>query len=165
MRGTNRSCLKRNSRGKRTGAVLEAHFIDQAPDGFGSALSFFSDEAFRFYLPAYLMADIDGLLEQADPVFHLCHGLDDLSRSETVNPRRYGNRTWSDHAQHRFSMFTPTQAAAITDYLRFKRGSLFEGEFGADRITQAIKNYWDARARAQADCDGWRTLAVRAGQV
>lgn len=28
-------------------------FIDRAPDGFGSALSFFSHEAFRYYLPGY----------------------------------------------------------------------------------------------------------------
>ena len=40
--------------------------IDRAPDGFGSALSFFSDEAFRFYLPAYLIADsVTAQLEDA----------------------------------------------------------------------------------------------------
>jgi len=37
-------------------------FLDRSPGGLASALSMFSHEAFRFYLPAYLIADIDGKL-------------------------------------------------------------------------------------------------------
>ena len=51
--------------GKNDWRVLSSEFIDGAPSGLGSALSFFSDSAFRFYLPAYLLADIDGKLERA----------------------------------------------------------------------------------------------------
>jgi hypothetical protein len=39
---------------------LDTAFIDRAPDGFGSALSFFSGAAFRYYLPAYLLAEPEG---------------------------------------------------------------------------------------------------------
>ena len=73
LRGSNEGdepyLLEQEFKGKSDWRVLDPKFIDQAPDGFGTALSFFSDEAFHFYLPAYLLADIDGLLEQHDPVF------------------------------------------------------------------------------------------------
>src|SRR5688500_13893889 len=51
---------------------LEPSFLDDAPDGLASALSFLSDEAFRYFLPAYLIADLDDQLECVDVVFHLC---------------------------------------------------------------------------------------------
>src|SRR5438034_1764090 len=84
LRGSNEgdepSLLEDEFRGKRDWQSLDPAFLDQAPDGFASALCFFSDEAFRFYLPAYLIADLDGLFQRVDPVYHLCHGLDDTSR-------------------------------------------------------------------------------------
>ena len=86
--------LEAEFKGKTDWRDLDAQFIDQAPDGYGSALSFFSAEAFCFYLPAYLIADIDGLLERSDPVFHLCHGLDNESKAKFINPLRYGTQTW-----------------------------------------------------------------------
>ena len=55
---------------------LSPTFLSQTPDGYGSALNFFSDEAFRYYLPAFLLADIDNALNGPGPVFHLNHGLD-----------------------------------------------------------------------------------------
>src|ERR1700733_15402360 len=82
------SCLRSNDpgedpymveecfRGKTHWQKLDAGFIDHAPYGLGCALSFMSDEAFRFYLPAYLMADLDGKLEQVDPASNLCLSLD-----------------------------------------------------------------------------------------
>src|SRR5688572_4034867 len=124
LRGSNEGdepyLLEQEFKGKSDWRVLDPKFIDQAPDGFGTALSFFSDEAFHFYLPAYLLADIDGLLEQHDPVFHLTHGLTDGECSVRINPRRYGERTWFDHASHRFAMFTQREAAAIVAYLTHK---------------------------------------------
>src|SRR3954462_14775879 len=45
--------LDEEFKGKSDWRALDAAFIDQAPNGYGTALSFFSDEAFRFYLPAY----------------------------------------------------------------------------------------------------------------
>jgi hypothetical protein len=86
--------LEEEFRGKRDKEALDAEFLDKAPDGLGSALCFFSDEALRFYLPAYLIADIDGKLERVDPIFFLLHGLDESTSKERVNPARYGDRTW-----------------------------------------------------------------------
>ena len=44
-------------------------------DGHAVALSFFSEAGFRFFLPAYLIADLQGKLSTADPLFHLTHGV------------------------------------------------------------------------------------------
>ncbi len=129
--------------GKDRWQSLEPEFIDRAPNGLGSALSFFSHEAFRFYLPAYLLADIDQALQRVNPVFHLIHGLDDQTRSESINPVLYGERTWMDESQDRFSGFTKTEAAAIVAYLKFKRES---SEFDQESIDQALHNYWHSRA-------------------
>ena len=41
-------------------AVLDANY---------EALSFFSEEGFRFFLPAFLIADLRGQLRTADPLF------------------------------------------------------------------------------------------------
>ena len=124
--------------------TLEAPFLDQAPDGYGTALSFFSAEAFRYYLPAFLLADLRGLLQRADPLFHLWHGLTDDRREQPVNPRRFGAWTWSAAIAERFEGFTPREAAAIVAYLRYKAA---HDELGLDRprIEQALTNYWLAR--------------------
>jgi hypothetical protein len=88
-------------------ADLDAAFVDQAPAGFGSALSFLSDGAFRYYLPAYLIADLDGALYQADPVFHLTHGLTDATRGEHLGGR--DGLTWWEVRTTRVASFTPDQ--------------------------------------------------------
>lgn len=121
---------------------LSTSFLDKTPDGYGSALSFFSDEAFRYYLPAFLIADLDDELQTADPVFHLTHGLNS-SASERINPRRYGERTYGDAARYKFSIFTPGQCAAIVSYLKFKAA---RDDFTAMQIRPALENYWTIRA-------------------
>jgi hypothetical protein len=83
---------------------VEAGFLD----GHANALSFFSEAGFRYFLPTYLIADLRGELQTADPLFHLTHGFSDWStevpagdrtlvvrhgRSAFVNPRRYGAMT------------------------------------------------------------------------
>ncbi len=147
LRGSNEGeepyLLEEEFKGKNDWRILDAAFIDQAPAGFGSALSFFSDEAFRFYLPAYLLASIDNLLERSDPVFHLCHGLDDASRNKKVNQRKHGERTWFDHASHKFAMFTKLQGGAIVAYLQF---ACERNEIESEMIDQALRNYWFTRA-------------------
>lgn len=137
--------VERDFRGKTDWRTLDPGFIDQAPDGLASALSFFSDAAFHFYLPAYLMADVEGRLDRADPSFHLTHGLDDSSRGERINPLRYGERTWWDAAQERFGRFTRDQAAAVAAYLRFKARSDSWGVRGPD-VAEALRNYWSGKA-------------------
>jgi hypothetical protein len=131
-------------RGKTDWRVLDAEFLDRD----SSALSFFSDEAFRFYLPAYLTADIDGLLQSASPVFHLTHGLSDESKTTPVNPRRYGARTWFESTRHRLAVLDQTQAAAVVSYLEYKRRT---DEWEQPVIDQALANFWRPRAMGRND--------------
>lgn len=123
---------------------IDANLLDKAPKGLSSALCFFSDEAFHFYLPAYMIADIRGQLREVDVVFHLTHGLDDKSRSKLVNSRRYGQRTWFDTMRHRYSVLTHDEVSAIVAYLQFKKKK--SNAFYGNEIDQALKNYWNARA-------------------
>jgi len=149
LRGSNEGdepyFVEQEFRGKDDWQSLAPDFLDQAPDGYASALSFLSDEAFRFYLPAYLIADLEGRLQRADPVFYLCFGLDDGSQGERVNPRRFGERTWSDECRHKFAIFTRAEAAAIAAYLHF-RWECEELPEARDRIAQALRNYWTPRS-------------------
>lgn len=126
-------------KGKSDWEKLAPEFIDQAPDGLSSALNFFSDEAFRFYLPAYLVADIDDQLDSVNPVFHLCYGLTDKDRKEEVNPKRYGDETWGEVEQKKFAIFNTAQKAALVEYLQFKAQ---KDEVQRDEIQQALRNYW-----------------------
>ena len=144
--GTEPALLEEEFKGKTDWRTLDPTFIDRAPDGFGTALHFFSDEAFRFYLPAYMLADLDGRLQQADVVFALTHGFDNESRDEKINPRRYGERTWFDYARFKYAMFTVRQVRAIFIYLAFKAESDSITDYERQRIRQALDNYWAARA-------------------
>ena len=143
LRGSNEGdepyLLEDEFKGKTDWRILGTAFLDQAPDGYASALSFFSDEAFRFYLPAYLIADLDQQLRTVDPTFHLCFGLDDLHGPQPINPRRYGDRTWLTEKQRKFAIFSPGQAAAIVAYLEYKAT---QDEFQQPMIEQALQNYW-----------------------
>lgn len=154
-------CLSRGNEGREPvlleqefGKVLDRHweelpqeFLDRAPDGYGSALSFFSDEAFRFYLPAYLVAMVDGNLQQADPIFHLTHGLS-RGGGRLINPRRYGARTARDEALHRLAVFTPTQAAAIRAFLEWFAASPECLPPEREDIHEAITTFWGQKAQS-----------------
>jgi hypothetical protein len=136
---------------------IDAGFLD----GHASALSFFSEAGFRFFLPAYLIADLRGLLCTADPLFHLTHGFSDWTtevrsgdrtlvlrhgRTSLVNPQRYGAMTPYDHARYRLSVFTREEAGAIVAYLKFKRDS-DPDVIDADAIDAALDSFWLERAR------------------
>lgn len=84
-------------------------------------------------------------LEASFIVFALTHGLDDKSRGERINPRRYGERTWFEHARHKFAVFNAAQARAIVGYLRHKLTNAEISDFEKTRIRQALDNYWLAR--------------------
>jgi hypothetical protein len=129
-------------------------------DGCYDALSFFSEAGFRFFLPAYLTADVRGQLQTADPVFPLTHGFLEVShpyRGTTqvfdrrsggdvlLNPRRYGAITWRDHARWRLAVFCREEASAIVEYLRFRRA---RDEDGLDTaaINAALSGFWLERA-------------------
>ena len=126
-------------KGKTDWQSLVPGFLDEAPCGLGSALSFFSDEAFRFYLPAYLIADIDGRFERVNVLFHLTHGLDNETKNKKINSQRYGERTWADAAQYKFSAFSLEEKKAIVMYLKFKYAT---ADFDKHAIEQALNNYW-----------------------
>jgi hypothetical protein len=149
LRGSNEGdepyLLEQEFKGKTDWSTLDPVFLDRAPDGYATALSFFSDEAFRFYLPAYLIADIDGRLKSTHPVFHLTHGLTDSGGEVKVNPRRYGERTWFEEASHKLAVFDKAQAAAIVAFLEFKSEA---DEFERENIRQALANFWRRRATA-----------------
>ncbi|MCP4359026.1 MAG: hypothetical protein GY796_13480 [Chloroflexi bacterium] len=76
-------------------ALLDSHY---------TALNFFSEAALRFFLPAYLTADLRDELQTADPLFVLVHGFSDMAiehltkaglfvrkigKNAFVNPQRY----------------------------------------------------------------------------
>jgi hypothetical protein len=134
--------LEDEFRDKRDWTALRAPFLDQSPEGFATALSFFSREAFRFYLPAYLLADLDGQLQHAEPLFHLWHGLDDDRRNEPVNVRRFGGWTWFEAISERMDAFAVAEVRVIVDYMRYKAD---RDSFARPKIEQALRNYWLVR--------------------
>jgi hypothetical protein len=136
---------------------IEARFLD----GHASALSFFSEAGFRFFLPAYLISDLRGQLYTADPLFHLTHGFSDWTtevpagdrtlaikhgKSAFINPRRYGAMTSYDYARHRLSIFTREEAGAIVAYLEFKRDA-DPDVIDKQAIDAALESFWLERTR------------------
>jgi hypothetical protein len=139
-------------------ASLDASMLDANYD----SLSFFSEGALRYFMPAYLIADVRKQLRTADPVFHLTHGLTAFESSIEVggrvwirrhggdallNPRRYGAITWRDHARFRLSVFSREEAAAIVAYLEW-RASDPERDFDREAIGAAVGEFWRDRARS-----------------
>jgi len=123
------------------------------------ALSFLSEGGFRYFLPAYLVADINGELETADAVFHLAGGFEDASvelpiggkvyrrkigKSAFVNPRRYGAMTFEDYARFRLSVFSREEAGAIVAYLEYRRD--LPDALDAEAINAALDGFWRSRA-------------------
>jgi hypothetical protein len=142
--------------GKTDWSALDSAMLDQRY----CALSFFSPAGFRFFLPAYLMADLRGELLTADPLFQLWHGFATISAevpvgsvmfdrrsggSRLVNPKRYGAMSWMDYARHRLSVFTREEAEAIVAYMNYKRESDATG-LEKPRIDEALKEFWLDRA-------------------
>jgi hypothetical protein len=131
--------------------ILDAHYV---------ALSFFSEAGFRFFLPAYLIADLRDELRTAEPLFHLTGGFY-VSSTEIpahsrvfvrktggtvlLNPKRYGAMTFSDYARFRLSVFTNEEAKAIVAYLNYRRDRDFHGVHRA-QIDAALKSFWLHRA-------------------
>ena len=111
----------------------------------------FSDEAFRYYIQAFMIYDLRSEIHYNDVVFHLTHGLQNQSTAETLNPRRYGSRTHWDVAVYQYSVFSHAQAAAIVEYLKFKLQAEEPNGFDAPLIRQALDNYWLDRAKSSVE--------------
>lgn len=135
---------------------LDAEILDTSY----TALSFFSEGGFRYFLPAYLIADLEERLQTADPVFHLTNGFSGkvvkipagqriyekrIGKSAFVNPQRYGAMTWQDHARRQLSVFTREEAGAIVAYLEYKRDQDSHG-LNAQEINAALDGFWHDRA-------------------
>jgi hypothetical protein len=136
---------------------IEPDFLD----GHATALSFFSEAGFRFFLPAYLVSDLRGQLYTADPLFHLTHGFSDWTtevpagdstltikhgKSAFLNPRRYGAMTSYDYARYRLSIFTREEAGAIVAYLEYKRDA-DPDVIDTKAIDAALGSFWLERAQ------------------
>ncbi|HSB68968.1 MAG TPA: hypothetical protein VLT62_06525 [Candidatus Methylomirabilis sp.] len=145
-------------RGKTDWRGIQVDFLE----AHAGALSFFSEGAFRFFMPAYLVADLRGHLQVADPLFHLTHGFSDFSvkiptrtrvfvirsgKSKLVNPRRYGAMTTFDYARFRLSVFTREEAGAIVAYLASVRDRDRDG-LNRPAIDAALSAFWLERAQA-----------------
>src|SRR5882724_138350 len=143
--------------GKTDWQKLDAAFLDAHP----AALSFFSEAGFRFFLPAYLVADLQDQLKSTNPLFSLTSGFSDFhadtivrdrrfavkgGKSELINPRRYGAATSQDYARYRLAVFTREEAGAIAAYLQCKRDSDLHGIDQA-AITAALSEFWLERSR------------------
>jgi len=126
-----------------------------------TALSFFSEGAFRYFLPAFLIADLHEQLQTADPIFHLTNGFSDhvmtlpagtrvyektIGKSAFVNPRRYGAMTWYDHARAKLSIFTREEARAIVAYLEYQQDTDAHG-IRRREIHAALDGFWRQRAQ------------------
>lgn len=134
--------LEEEFKGKTNWEYLNSEFLDQAPDDFSTALSFFSDEAFHFYIPAYLIADIKEELESTDVAWYLCHDFEEDYRDKKI----HGNQTWSDYGQKRFSTFSETEVKAVIAYLEFKKENYDEWDNSERKtVTQALDFYWKKR--------------------
>lgn len=103
-----------------------------------SALSFLTDEGFRYFLSAFLIADliipeIEGAWSNTDPVFHLTHG---LVEEEFENE---DNFNWYEIATRKFSHFNQDERKAIVSYLKY---CSIKDEYSRERINEALENYW-----------------------
>ena len=120
---------------------LDPDWLAQVPKGLSSALSFLSNEAVCFYIPAFIAADLEGRLSAADPVFALPHGFAHGVGAARIHPRK--PRTWGDHARDRWAALTPPQSRAIVHYLEWK---IEQNGPGVDSAAQALADYWYQRA-------------------
>ncbi|MFB3853822.1 MAG: DUF6714 family protein [Vicinamibacterales bacterium] len=135
---------------------LAAEFLD----GHYSALAFFSEGALRFFMPAFLVADLRGELQTADPVMTLARPFEETrvtvragSRDHErrtggaalLNPRRYGAVSFSDYARFRLSVFSREEAGAVVAYLEYRR-SIDTGGIDTPSIDLALESFWRERA-------------------
>ncbi|MDJ0613163.1 MAG: hypothetical protein QNJ29_05760 [Rhizobiaceae bacterium] len=144
--GEEPSALAIEFRGKTDWKQLDTAFLNQAPDGWGSALSFFSDSALRFYLPAYLIANIQDGLEFC-PASILCSSLTPSGEKVKI-AKMWGGGTMGDRARICFDKFNAEQVSAVIAYLWWELDT--DGDYDMC-IEQALENYWLQREAAFLD--------------
>ena len=135
--GEEPDALVRDFAGKDDWQALDSKFLDQSPEGWGTALSFFSDRALQFYLPAFLIADLKGELYTADPTGRLCLSLTPQSEKQKI-AKVWGGGTIGEHARETFSLFTDDQVEAVVEYLLWRCGQKSSNLI----IEHSLEHYW-----------------------
>jgi hypothetical protein len=136
--------LVNNSYGEEP-ALVRNHFLGQnnwnklSPEfiDFDGALSFFSNEAFRFFLPAFMIADINEQLNFNNPSVWLCWSVTPQSENKKI-AQAFGGGTIGERAKPCFKQFSKEEINAIVSYLQWK---LVKDENDLT-VAQALKNYW-----------------------
>ncbi|MEM7736539.1 MAG: hypothetical protein AAF267_12185 [Deinococcota bacterium] len=149
--------------GKWDWTELDADFLDRHAD----ALNFMSAGALRFFLPAYLVADVQGTLVTADPTFQLTYGFHTVVLSlpvngqtfskhtggdTLINPQRYGAISAKDYSRYRLAVFCREEAGAIVAYLQYMQTQRTD-----PAIATALNDFWLDRAEnapTNADLSG-----------
>lgn len=121
--------------------ALNSEWLDRSPNGLSSSLTFLSDCAVCFYLPAFLLADLKGELFSAEPSWHLTHGFTDVELGLRIWPRK--TVTWTEYSAQRWATLTSRQALAVVHYLEWCAEHRAETD---ERERQALSNFWYARA-------------------
>lgn len=135
--GTEPDTVRNHFLGRDDWRKLTHEFLDV--DG---TLAFLSDRAFRFYLPAFLVADINEKLELNDPTVRLCWSVN--LQSESVKLAEvWGAETVGERALACFEAFSKDQVTAIVAYLQWR---LAKDEYNPS-IEQALKYYWLPRKK------------------
>ena len=127
-----------------------------------AALSFFTDAAFAYFLPAFMMADVLGEAGNADLVFQLTHGLYEEPPFDltSLNPEALQASglaaedlewlqesvqetsiiDWHAYALQRFAGFRLQERQAIVRYLAYRAARGWD--FEAQKIHEALDSYW-----------------------
>ena len=149
--GEEPAALVKAFRGKTDWRALDSDFLDKAPDGWGSALSFFSPDAYCFYLPAYLIADLRGELELSDPTSRLCTYVTPQSEGKKI-AKVWGGGTMGEYSRNVFAKLNCAQVEVIVAYLWWRLDTV-----GYDPIIeQALEYYWLDRESACLHSNGAR---------
>jgi hypothetical protein len=140
--GEDPAAITAELRGETDWRRLSSERLDRVPGGRGTALAFFSDAAFRFYLPAYMTADVRGELSLAAPEVRLCWSLTPQSAGQKI-AEVWGGGTVGERARRCFDALEPRQAAVVVEYLLWKLERL---GYDDPAITQALDHYWLERS-------------------
>ena len=128
-----------------------------------AAISFFTPEAFRYFLPAYLIADLRapdiGIESNANPIFHLSYGIANiptLSDAQInamiasikeedpeleIDPRIFRpmeDPGTYDRAVERFSAFNLAEREVIVAYLQHAA----QNPYDRPQIEEALESFW-----------------------
>ncbi|MGJ5129605.1 DUF6714 family protein [Bradyrhizobium sp. SZCCHNS3053] len=122
--------------------TLAPEWLDKVPSGLGSALSFLTDEAICFYIPAYIIADMTTQLRMVDPIFALTHGFAPRSHNKRAKPQ--SEKLEAECARNRWSLLDHRQAVAIVHYPEWRalRDRPDYGYIVNNAIVEALGTYW-----------------------